>query len=200
MKRLIQSKYKLYRELFEKVDEPYKNIISELAKPEAKELSKSIQDYQSLNKIPRLDINYLKKEIPECIYSGPAYRGIILSIKDLDINNLEFSIKKKIYKNKIESWSKSKSFVDGFNKMLNVNMRKIKDPVVVRLKANIEGLDISKFLNYLSEKYNTKNYNLFENEEEVLTSTPNNYEIYNLDEIKSKLEYIPKVVKKFGFW
>ena len=27
----------------------------------------------------------LKKEIPECIYSGPAYRGIILSIKDFSV-------------------------------------------------------------------------------------------------------------------
>ena len=200
LKRLVQSKYKIYSDLYKKVKNPHKKIISILLQPEIKKTIKEIKNYQIMNDKINVDFNYIKENFPESLYTGMAYRGLVLPMSKLDINNLEQSIRNNIYSNELESWSKSKSFVDNFKKALNINIRRIKNPIVIKLKANIEGLDISKFFEEMEKEYNVKNYNIFDNEEEILTSTPNNYEIYNLDEIRKNLEKIPKVVKKFGFW
>jgi len=200
MKRLIQNKKNLYKNLKQNTTGIFKEIFSALEKLEPKldNYAMDIADYQSDNTTLNIDYNYIKLKLPECIINATCYRGLEISKDKLDKNNLEESIRKQIHKNReLESWTIKKSFVDNMFCSLNPTVR-VRHPVLVKLKAKKEGLYLPKFWelvvkNYFdgdSEKVEDKywiSFKYIDQEEEVLAPPSDDYEIYNLDEIRKEL-------------
>ena len=146
----------------------------------------------------QLSINRLKVLLPQCLKEGIGYRGLSLEKKKIDINNIDNSIKSIIITGMVESWSFSKQFVDDISKnKAGGRFNKILD-IPVKISANIIGVHLPTFWKYFLQDYykNDKKsfdekysgiYEDFQYEDEILAITPNNYEIYNLDEIKKIL-------------
>jgi len=197
MKRLIQSRINIYNKLYKIANNDERELLAFLIQSEIplEKDVRNLMDYQFMNQPLKVNIDKFLSTYPNSKYNGTLYRALSLNKDKLDINNLEESIKNQIYYNDNEGWSKSKLFVDG----LKNNLNKVKGPqngIMVKLKSNNYGIDLEKTFNNLMEKsprdcqkmgLTPNNLVEVDKEQEVITSTPKNYEIYNLNEIKNNL-------------
>lgn len=161
--------------------------------------------YQNDNTLARIkltpeqfNINSVKKILPNSIKTGTFYRGISIDKINIDIHNIENSLKNNIITGQVESWTKDKGFVDEIeNKGLFVF--DLSQNIIVRMSANITGVHLPTFWDELLDKAFDNDIESFDErfsginldfnyEDEILAITPNNYKIYNLDEVEKLLK------------
>lgn len=203
-KKLIESKIKLLALKLDPIDAyMLQEECQELADYQFSGESGDKLDLEVFKLIQEISINY---SLP-CLYNGVAYRGLYIDIDKIDIDNIEKSIRNVIRTNEVDGFSKDKSFVDNIENQ-NINGKYIpNENIPVKIKMDIKnGIYLNLFWKELKQTYidsfinDKKNGeelfkedfnevdNLFKNEEEISVILTNDYEIYNLNEIKQILK------------
>ena len=139
--------------------------------------------------------NDIEQYFPECIIASKAYRGLYLDKNKINKNNIEQSIKELIITGRLESWSKSKTYVDNkhFTSVFLPN------GISVRITSTVTGIYLPLLWKKVKEVLYNENSEEFGNdygdvddlynfEQEILAITPDNYKIYNLTDIKKEME------------
>lgn len=207
------TKYDIYKYIISYLIKIKNHLIKESSKfddteySSFKEFTDNIAEYQDQGGTNKADnvfifnnfnLDIVKKYLPEAIKQATCYRAIILKKDDIDKNDIENSIRKLIHFNNAESWTTDKKYADSLENSLLQEHFNPKTDVMVRLKANITGLYLPGFWELLEDNYYKNTENEFyedyhdiaadyAHEKEMLTPTPSNYEIYNLDKIKEVL-------------
>jgi len=193
MKRLNQSKYKIYSNLYNKIASPYKEVIAELIMTNNLQSSMiNIYYHQHKNKkIKSSIIDYVKQVIPECILNATCYRATPVNYKCINIDDLYGSVKKdSTYSESTQSWSTNKEFVDNVENQVSFSFST--DDIIFKLETQAEGIYIPKFWEVLKNAYpdifenGFSYYDYYNYECELLVPRQTEFKIYNEAEIKNK--------------
>ena len=200
MKRLVESKYKIYSKILNKVSSPYKEVIAELMTPNLRNSMINIYYHQHQNrKLKTSIIDYVKQTIPECILNTTCYRATPVPYSLINLDDLYSSVKKdSTYSESTQSWSTNKSFIDSIESQVSFSFNA--DDIIFKLETQAEGIYIPKFWEILSNEYpeifeNGFDYYDFYNYEcEILISRQIDFIIYNIPEIKEIYKFMTKEV------